>query len=358
MIQFTFRSSTYSTFLMAALAFLLAVLVSPVGADTSNRISTLRISPTTSPEYLRIYANIEPINQATMYAQTSGTVVEMNVDVNDRVEKGALLIKLDPQQQLASVKEAQALLREAQANQANAQKQYRRIKKLVSQRSLPQSKLDNALALLEAANARIQQVTAAKKRAKEQLSYTNIIAPYSGVVTARHIEIGELALPGKPLISGFSLNQLRVAAAIPQRYIDQVRAAKEIKVTVNQTPITLHAFTLFPYADPQSHSYQIRANLPEGIPHISPGMLVKIAIPLNNKQGIWIPTSAVLTHNELNTVYLVDKNQHVQLQQIRIGQRTNMKLEVIAGLREGDRILTHPHIYLDRLNNPIEANRE
>jgi RND family efflux transporter MFP subunit len=318
----------------------------------AEELSRLTIAPTSSTQYLNLYANVEPINQATIYAQTSGVVKQINVDVNDMVEKGALLILLDDQQQTASLKEADAMLSQAKANQANAQKQYNRTRKLVAKHSLPQANLDEALAQLDAANAQIQQLIAAKHRAQEQLSYTRIVAPYSGIVTARHIEVGELAMPGKPLISGFSLTHLRISASIPERNIEQVRQAKTLIVNKGKEgALKLTDFTLFPYADPQSHSFTLRAPLPEAITGFSPGMLIKLSIPLGQSEIIWVPEQAVLTHNELNAVYLVDSKGQVQLQQIRIGQRTADQIQVISGLSAGDQILQDPHAYLASLNN-------
>jgi RND family efflux transporter MFP subunit len=346
------KSILYRTDKKHLISMLIGCLVSylpflPLHAEELNRLT---ISPAMSTEYLNLYANVEPINQATIYAQTSGVVKQINVDVNDVVKKGALLMVLDDQQQLATLLEAKAALSKAKANQYNAQKQYNRTRKLVAQRSLPQAKLDDAQAQLDAANAQIQQLIAAKDRAQEQLSYTRIVAPYSGIVTARHIEVGELALPGKSLISGFSLTHLRLTASIPEINISKVRQAKSLIADLGKgKSLTLSHFILFPYADPKNHSFTLRAPLPEDITGLSPGMFVKLAIPLGETKSIWIPHRSVLTHNELNAVYLIGTKGQVQLQQVRIGQRKEGQLQIIAGLSTGDQIIQDPHAYLARL---------
>jgi len=330
--------------------FILSGFIVPLGLQAAEPLKTITLETKTIPEYLSLYATVEPINQATLYAQTSGRVLNIFYDVNDYVKKGQLLIVLDNHLQQASYNEAVAREKEANASQANAAKNFKRIRRLVALRNLPQARLDQAQAQLDSADARVQQSEAAKNRAADQLSYTRITAPYSGIVTARLIQKGELALPGKPLISGFSLDTLRIKAAIPQRNINAVRQAHLVRLDIPSKPaLKLTDITLFPYANPASHTYTLRANLPTGIKGFSPGELVKIQIPIGQKSALMIPGSAVMIHDELRTVYVVEKDGMVDLRQIRFAKHRNNQLEIIAGLQAGEKILATPQAYLNQL---------
>src|ERR1019366_8825361 len=160
-------------------------------------------------------------------AQTGGRITEILYDVNDIVPAGAVIIRLKGSEQRAGLQGAQAALTEAKARSAEASITYQRISDLFQRRVVSKAQLDQATANRDAAAARLTAAEAALNTAREGVGYTEIRAPYGGVVTKRLVEIGEAVSPGTPLMTGLSLRDLRVDANIPQSVAMQVRRLKQ-----------------------------------------------------------------------------------------------------------------------------------
>ena len=283
-------------------------------------------------------ATIEAVDQATLSAQTSGRVVKINFDTNDYVEQGSVLLEITSKEQGAQLAVARADVLRTQALYNESRLAHQRYKKLFPQGAISKGQLDQAEA---AANTNKQLVRAAQanlKHAQESLAHTIIRAPYSGVVTERFVEVGETINPGALLFSGMSLNKLRAITEIPQRYLQALRDNPEFIITLaNGKQLLSREVTLFNYADQQSHAFKVRIGLPESEQLILPGMWVKAQFVSGTRQTITIPTSAVLTNNELNAVYR-DVNGNAILTQVRLGKEHAGYVEILAGLQEGDQI--------------------
>lgn len=294
-------------------------------------------------EHLRLDGVIEAVQQSTVSAQTSGTVVELPFDVDDVVDGGQLIARLDDTEQRARFNQARAAQNEAESSLDDAERQFSRIESLLGRGVATQAEFDNARNALAAARARLTQAEAAVAEAREQLDYTRITAPYSGIVTARHVELGEAVAAGAPLLSGFSLEQLRVVAAIPQQYAELARRERRAEVSLDDGRVlSTGQMTFFPYADPSTHTFRLRMELEEPDGTLFPGMLVRVNLPVSERDALLIPESSLFRRGELRAVYVLDGRGRARLRQVRIGSRIDGQLEVLAGLDAGERIAVDP----------------
>lgn len=290
-------------------------------------------------EHARLDGRIEAVQQSTVSAQTSGTVVALPFDVDDVVNAGELIVALDDTEQRARLNQADANLTEARASVTDARQRLDRIGPLVERGVASQAELDQANNQFNAAQARFAQAQAAVEQAQEQLSYTQVMAPYGGIVTARHVEVGEAVNPGAPLLSGFSLEALRVVVAIPQRYADLARQNKRATVMLNDGRVLQTGeMTFFPYADPNTHSFRVRMPLTEPDGTLFPGMLVRVGLPVAEREALWIPATAMVRRGELRGVYVLDETDQPRLRQIRTGVTRDDHIEVLSGLSAGERV--------------------
>ena len=288
---------------------------------------------------------IEAERQSTVAAQTSGRIIAIHFDVNDRVKEGALLVEIDDTQQRAALEQARAALKAAQAKLVAARQAFARISQLYRRRTAPKAQFDQAKAEYEAALAGVKQAEAALKQAEEQLSYTKVRAPYSGVVTARHVEVGELAAPGKPLMTGYSEEEMRAHIALPQRYVPVVRENRKASVVLDLDGHVRRAVSrmvIFPYSDPKTNTVTVRLYLADKGKGLFPGMLVKGAFMVEKAKVLAVPEKAVARRGELAGVYRL-KDGHIQFIQVRTGRPLGDGLvEVLAGLEEGDVVALDP----------------
>lgn len=314
------------------------------GADGGDAggLRTFTVSPEEAPVERVLDGRIEAVNQGTVSAQTSGRVAEVLYDVNDFVPAGAVIVRLRATEQRASLEQAQAALREAQAREAETQTRYSRIRGLYEDQAASKAQLDAVAAERDTAVARLNAARAALAAAREGVSYTEIRAPYAGVVTQRHVEVGESVSPGTPLMSGLSLQYLRVAVDLPQSVVEKVREIGKAAVYVDDRRIQAQKLTIFPQAQAQSNTFRARIDLPENAADLYPGMLVKVGFVIGEARRLLVPGSALVERSEVAGMYAVDEQGQVSLRQLRIGRRLGDRVEVLAGLIEGDRIAADP----------------
>lgn len=303
---------------------------------------------------------IEAVQQSTVSAQTSGTVQSLPYDVDDSVAAGDLIVQLEDSEQRSRLRQAQAGLEEAEAALADARQRFERIEAVHERGLVSRQEFDQARNNLAAARARVERAKGAVSVAEEQLSYTRVLAPYGGILTERHVEVGESVNPGQPLLSGLSLEQLRVVVDLPQKYAELARTDRQAQVTLaDGRVLETGEMTFYPYANPQTHTFRLRMRLSEPNGSLFPGMLVKVSVPVASREALWVPASSLIQRSELRAVFVLDEQDQPRLRQVRTGVRDNGRLEILAGLSEGERVVTNPSelVGSDRLN-PVEDTVE
>ncbi|MGL6171755.1 MAG: efflux RND transporter periplasmic adaptor subunit, partial [Vibrio sp.] len=194
------------------------LLACSVYANTQSEPQIFVVKKASFSHRIEFDGVVQPVNQGSLAAQTTGRVVGVFVDVNDWVKKDQVLLEITAIQQSAALQATQAQLESAKAQNSQAQAQLNRYRQLFPKGAISQEQMDSAAAQAESSEAAVRSAQAAVAQAKESLGYTNITAPYDGIVTQRMVELGETVAPGTPLVSGFSLDALRVEIEIPQRY--------------------------------------------------------------------------------------------------------------------------------------------
>ena len=208
------------------LPVVLATLLLSLSHAQAEHLELQQVSYQSYPERIDFDGVVEAVNQATISAQTTGRVVEINFDVDDFVPQGSVIMRLRDNEQRSQFNAAEAGLSEAEAILVKAKAEHKRISELYEKQLISKAALDQAIADLASSEQRFKAAEAKQRQAKEQLDYTVITAPYGGIVVARHIELGEMAKVGQPLMTGFAIDDMRVTAAVPQDYIELVRLNK------------------------------------------------------------------------------------------------------------------------------------
>ncbi len=343
----------------------LSIAAEPKTAELPTLITQIQ----TMPSYVELDARLEAINQSTISAQTSGIVEAVNVDINDRVEAGQILIRINDSQQQAQLSQARANVAQAQALNEDAQILLKRNRSLFAKKTLSQGELDSAIARAKSSQAAVVATQAAAKQAQEQLSYTLIKAPYAGIVSQRMVQVGELVNPGQALMTGFSPQALRAITDIPMHLAKQLSkqlskhlgtAKADNLFILNQGQrFAAESITLFPFADNRFSSVRARINLPKmelakidsatiNNSTLLPGSWVKVAIPSREREGIYVPLTAVLQQGEVAKLFIKDaKSQQFKLRYVRLGQKLNSAdntidlVEVSSGLESNEEIALH-----------------
>jgi RND family efflux transporter MFP subunit len=290
-------------------------------------------------------AVMEAVRQSTVSAQIAGRVVDLRFDVGDYVKKGEVIVRIDERSAARALEASEAQVLEAQAALANARANYERSRQLLAQKFISQAALDQAEAAYKAAQARVGALVAGAGAAATEKSFATVIAPYSGVVSARHVELGEMAAPGRPLMTGFDPSTLRVVATVPQAQVAAIQAGGKARIEIPSLGrwVDVKSMTIVPQADPRTHTSRIRLELPAEVRGVVPGVYARAHFVVGKAPRLLVPRAAVLRRSEVTGVYVVDSEGRARLRQVRLGSAGDeTSVEVLAGLKPGERVALEP----------------
>ncbi|MGE5171688.1 MAG: efflux RND transporter periplasmic adaptor subunit [Rudaea sp.] len=287
---------------------------------------------------------VEAERQSTLAAQVAGRVVARPVKAGDVVKAGQILVQIDPRSATQAEAASQSQVREAQANLVNAKAKFERSRELAKQKFISQAALDQAQAEYLAAQAQATAAIANAGVSTTTKSFTTIAAPYDGVVASTDVEVGDMATPGRPLVTVFDPHALRVTATLPQAVLARADLAAPVRIDIPSLRRTLAArrVTVIPVADVRTHTTQVRLDLPETV-GVMPGQYARASIVTGHAKALTIPESAVLRRSEVTAVYVLDARGSAQLRQVRLGEPVgDDQIEVLAGLNAGERVALQP----------------
>ena len=325
-----------------AVAVLWMSAVAPV-IVAGQPLDSVPVAQVDLPRVYRLDGVAEAVNRSTVSAQTSGRVTEVRFDVDDFVRAGDVIVRLDDGQQQASVDQAEANLQAAIAQRQDAEQEYTRIQGVFARGAVAKADMDRVSAARKQARAGEQAARAALEKARQELAYTRVEAPYNGIVTERLIEVGETAQPGRALMSGLSLDRMRVSVDVPQNLVASIREQGRAQAQVAGKWVVAESVTVFPIADPRSDTFQVRLLLPDGTPDVFPGMYIKVGFVAGTEKGLVIPPSAVVQRSEVVGAYVVNGDGQVRFRHIRLGSPAGPDhVGVLSGLEAGERVATDP----------------
>lgn len=204
--------------------------------------------------------------------------------------------------------------------------------------------LSQAGAMAEAARDRVQQAEAGLESAATNLKEATIRAPYQGKITAKMVDVGDMASPGTPLLSMEREGVFCVSLVVPEIHIRAVALGDKVNVTIpSMDNLTVQGTVgrIDPDADPQSRSFVVKVALPEGHAFRS-GVFARVALPVGESGMLLVPKTALVQRGQLTGFYLLDEENIARFRLLRVGREAGEHVEVISGLRNGDRYLTQP----------------
>ena len=294
---------------------------------------------------------VEALRQTVLAAQVPGAVVALNVKAGDRVKAGQVLVRLDARAAEQQAGAAAAQVQAARAAQEAATKEFERQRQLHQKNYISQAALDRAEAQYKSAQAQAAAQLAAAGAARTESGFYTVKAPYDGIVSEVAVVLGDLAMPGRPLLTLYDPAALRVTAAVPQSAAprpDSTPLAELPGTLAGGAParITPLRWQLLPAVDPATHTMQLRLDLPPGTP-AAPGMFARAWLPAagaraTGAQRLSVPAASVVRRAELTAVYVIGADGKPLLRQVRLGPQSGDRVEVLAGLAEGERVALQP----------------
>jgi RND family efflux transporter MFP subunit len=292
---------------------------------------------------------VEAVRQTIVAAQVPGAVVGLDVRAGDTVQAGQVLVRIDARaaDQTAAAGEAQA--RAARAELEMASRELERQQKLVAQGFISPAALDRVEAHFKSAEAEASAQAANAAAARTQSGFHVVKAPYAGVVSSVSVVVGEMALPGRALVTLYDPAALRVAAAIPQTAVagraGPLGARAEIPGVIRGL-LQPTRTQLLPTVDAASRTLELRLDLPPT--NAMPGMFARAWLPgsttapIAGEDRLFVPSNAVVRRSELVAVYVLGRDGKPVLRQVRPGRTEGGEVEILSGVAAGERVALDP----------------
>jgi len=325
-------------------------VVDGLPADPAPTLASARVESRGGAAGTAYEGVVEAVRQTVVASQVSGAVVALPVRAGDTVQAGQVLARLDARaaEQTAAAGAAQA--RAARAAMDVAGSDLERQQQLFAQGFISRAALDRAEAQARAAIAEASAQGAHAAAAMAQSDFHVVKAPYAGVVADVAVVVGEMALPGRGLLTLYDPGALRVAAAIPQSRVaglDGTHLAPRVEVPgVTAGRVEPVRVQLLPVVDASSHTLELRLDLPARTTAV-PGMFARAWLPGRGASAagearLFVPASSLVRRTELAAVYVVGDGGRPLLRQVRTGRLEGGELEILSGVAAGERVALDP----------------
>jgi RND family efflux transporter MFP subunit len=308
------------------------------------------------PEFRETAGTLNARVISEVASRVTGSVTALKVKQGDKVRAGDVLLEIDSRDleerykgAQAACEEANKALEAARERKLLAETTYNRYKVLVEQNAVARQQMDEVSSQKRVADSEFERAIAAAARAASgleeagvMLGYTKVTAPTDGVVTTRNIEVGSMAQPGVPLITVEDSSEFRVDVNVDERLAGVVKVGQEADVVIESLGAKLkgQVTEVVPSVDPMSRTFLVKIVLPSG-KGLCTGLHARVYIPMGTtKKATLVPQAAVVRRGQLTGVYVVNADNIISYRLVRTGRNYADKVEVLAGLTAGERVIT------------------
>lgn len=292
---------------------------------------------------------VEAVRQTVIAAQVSGAVVALEVKAGDVVRQGQVLARIDARAAAQNSAASEAQVQAARSALDVATRDVERQRQLFKKQYISEAALERAEAQYRATSAQLKAQIAQASAANIQSNFFVVKAPYAGVIADVPVALGDMALPGRPLLTMYDPAALRVTASVPQTALARMAAGQPARVELPGLPagrqwLAGPQLQVLPTIDAGTHTAQVRAALPGDLKGVTPGMFARVWLPLEGASAarLYVPASAVVRRAEMTGLYVIDANGRPVLRQVRLGRSQDNAVEVLAGVAAGERVATDP----------------
>ncbi|MGB9205856.1 MAG: efflux RND transporter periplasmic adaptor subunit [Terriglobales bacterium] len=342
----------------------------PPAPQTVRNVSVLPVQRADVPDLLEAVGTVRAAETSQLASQMMGNIVELRAHEGDRVRRGQVLAIIDDAQPRVAVDRATAAESAAEqdvtasdSDLTLAQSTLQRYQNLYDKKSVSPQEFDEvkaryqaALAHRDSARAGQTQAKAALVQARTSFSYTRILAPFDGVITEKKADPGTLASPGLPIFTIEGLGHYRLEATVNENDLRYVQMREQVPVVVDaleNAGLKGKVAQIVPAADPGSRSFLVKIELPADA-RLRSGLFGRAQFSRGKRPSLLIPQTAVVARGQLQGVYVLDPSKIANLRYITLGKAADGEVEVLAGLQEGERLVTNP-AGLDLNGKRIEA---
>ena len=320
-------------------------------AEARRAVTVVRPTRDGTAYELRLPGSTAALQSAVLHARTSGYLKSFRADIGDRVKAGEVLAEIESPEVDEQLKEARAMLKQRRADHALATYQLERLKGMHAERAASRSELEERIAQHNASTAAIGVSEAVVARLEKEQSFQKVIAPFDGVVTQRHVELGSLVTAGSsagitPLFRIEQDGVLKVFIDVPQSAAPSVSVGQAVQVEIREFGGRRFPGRVVRTAgsvDPATRTLRTEVHLPNPGGEVLAGVYVQVHLGVQDpRRPLRIPAASLVAGAQGPQVVSVGAGDILRRVSVTLGRDLGKEIEVTAGLRGDERLVTNP----------------
>lgn len=314
---------------------------SPVSTEKAVAVSIKKVASIPSAKTVWVSGEVRALNAASLSSRIAANIERMEVKIGDKVSKGDVLLALDSKDIKAAIARSEAAVVRAEATASNTELNYKRIKALWNKQSASQKEYDDIKTARAVSSAQLSSARQALAAAKAQLNYALLKAPFDGIITGKSVKEGDLATPGKPLLTMENNARFEVLAKIPESKIAALTKSTPVKIEIPvlQQTFESHLTELSSSSQFTAGQYLATFGLRYKGASIRSGMYARVQLPMAGKslqEKIFIDKNALVYKGQLVGIYTVSEQNTALLRWLQIGAVDANQVEVVSGLNPNE----------------------
>lgn len=341
-------------------------------AEEKVAVEVKTVAPGELIQSLSYSGDIAAETEVKVFSKIPDRIEAFYVDDGDAVRKGAPIARIVSTTIVQAVRQAEAALAAARAQEANLQVEFERAGRLSRENAMSQQQYDAIATQFEAAKAQTEQAEALLKTAQSQLGDALVTAPISGIIGKRYCEAGDMTSPAQPLVSIVQMDRVKIRFEVTETDLGKLSAGQEALVQVKsypEQPFRGGVSKISPVLDPLTRMAEVEVLIDNPGHRLKPGMFARVEVATGSlRNALIVPRYAVIENTTLETaggkgevvknyyVFVVDSSR-AQQRKLEVIYVNHENLAVSSGIREGEKLVTLGHNLL-RDGSPVMVVKE
>jgi RND family efflux transporter MFP subunit len=327
----------------------------PEGSELPEKkpvpVKILTVGAQSLPVIVESVGRLVPFREVTLASEVDGVISGYTVDIGDEVSNDVVLVEINPEDYRLALNEALANQAAAQSHLEMAKKSYHRSKTLLPRKVISPDAFEKSEAEFKASLAAVAQAKALVDISRQRLKKTRIKAPFTGFITARHIEVGQTISPGQPVMSISDLSSMRALVHLAEQDYVHLDYQDPVVITVAAFPDmefngSIHRIGI--KADERTNTFTAEILVKNPDQMLKAGLTVRVLLTVNTiPDAVMIPQGAVLYRENRKEVFVVNPDDTAAPRTIELDRSSGNFVRILEGLSPGDKLIVTGGQYLE-----------
>jgi RND family efflux transporter MFP subunit len=292
--------------------------------------------------YVQSIGTLKAYEEVIASSQVEGILKSLHAEEGTPVSRGSLLAEIDDRDIRQEVVRDEAMIKQTRATLANAQVEFKRKDALYKEQLVTQQQFDDISTRLALAEADVEKAQAALALSREKLAKTRIASPLQGFVKEKKVSVGDYIRNGTPLFTLIRINPIKLLFTVTEKDVGKLKVGQQVQFKIDSLPdkeFTAKVSIVYPHLEEKTRTLQVEAIAPNPDARLKPGLFSRVVLYTEaERQMTVVPITSILYDESKTKIFIADGNRAKE-RSIRIGGKYGELIEIVEGLKAGERVV-------------------